>query len=1155
MNYLRRRSWFDNAKPHRPLRTVTAVALFILVVAMSGQSPSLLYAAQESTAKEIFESAGLAQKNQSYDFAIKQWDKVLDEHPNSKLVPQANYEAGVCSLQLGRYDKAIGYFENASTGLGAQSELRPKANLFLGFAQYRHGKALKQNGAQDQQREQAVQLLTTATETFANLQTNAPKFEEIDQACFFQGGAYEELGRDQDAVESYKQMLTYTKQTFKYEGLFALADAEARLGKYWSALGHYNAFRKAAQSEGGHELLQDVELETARTLIRLATSDQKNGITGSANKKLLQAIEILAPISAKDTAGQANQEAKLVIEDARFQHAFCETKLGRHEKSAALYESIANNPNSPLAIQSLVNAGRSYIDARQIDKATVALEKSLETDSRFSADAAHWLAKEIYLKSDPLQAQKAYDVTTAEIVKLTNGSNQSSTSALIPLKFDQANAAYAIAQRRRESISLYQAIASQHADHPLASQSLRKAAYTSLELGDYKTAIIQSAAFEKTYSESDYLADILEIKADALVLDQRPELALKVYDELLEKFSDKENGENEENGENGVFKTDAKVLRWKLRAARSLYIQKEYQPTIDRLQPLLDSPDAAALDSDIKAEILHWIGSSQFHLNDLDNANTSLASSAQSSDQWRRADETLLTLYESQIASQQPDAGAQTASNLIKKFPDSPLLSDLYYHRARQAYQAREFDEAIEDFDKIIEQYPDSRFTPYVLYDAAWSQMELKRFDESEKLFAQLINRYPDHELAIKSIALRSKSPRKTGDAQTSIAELKELMATEEPTGQSKANTLFEIGLNQVELKKWDDSIETFTQLISEFTDSPKLDRFYYELGWAYNSKLEKEKGLEYFAKLTTETPDSPLAGEANFHVGSAAYQAGQYDDAIKSYTACLNSKTDDFVRERAAYKQAWAYFKQDRFRTALNAFTTQTESFPEGNLYGDGLFMVAESQFRLQNHREALAGYQKAKSIIEASQTIKPKIKWLTMIHGAQSANQTNQHETAIKLASGIEDSAAKDTFKQDASLELGIAHAALSQPDQAMSYYRQAAENLGRTGARARCRIGDMHVANKNFAQAENEFKLIYFGFGGPQAAADVKPWQAYAIFEAARCSFLQTESASEALKQKLITESIRQFEYLVDNYPDDKLVPQAKRQIEKLSKLQTN
>ena len=93
-------------------------------------------------------------------------------------------------------------------------------------------------------------------------------------------------------------------------------------------------------------------------------------------------------------------------------------------------------------------------------------------------------------------------------------------------------------------------------------------------------------------------------------------------------------------------------------------------------------------------------------------------------------------------------------------------------------------------------------------------------------------------------------------------------------------------------------------------------------------------------------------------------------------------------------------------------------------------------------------------------------------------------------------------------------------------------------------------MHVANKNFAQAENEFKLIYFGFGGPQAAADVKPWQAYAIFEAARCSFLQTESASEALKQKLITESIRQFEYLVDNYPDDKLVPEAKRQIESLS-----
>ena len=1137
MNYLRRRFSCTQARSHRTLRTVTAITLFALFVAVSGLGPkqSLLNAAlQDNADQRIFETASLAQNNQSYDFAIKEWDKILADHPDSELVPRANYNAGVCSLQLGQYEKAINYFQTASPKLDAESGLRPKADLFLGFAQYRHGRALKQNQAQAQQ-QQANKLLTTATQTFANLRTTTPEFEEIDQACFFQGGAYEELGRDQDAVKSYTQMLTYPKQTFKYEGLFALADAEARLGQYSTALEHYNAFRNAAKSDGGHPLLQDVDLETGRTLIRLAVADEKSGNRETANQKLSQAIEILAPLSAKDRAKQPTDEAKLVIEEARFQHAFCESRLGRHEKSAGLYESIASNSNSPRATQSLVNAGRNYINAGQIDKAAVVLEKSLATDSKYSADAAHWLAQEVYLKSKPAQAQKAYDLATAWIGKLTDGSTKADASKLVPLKMDQANAIYAISERRQESIPLYQAIVDQHADHALAPQSLYNAAFASLEQGDYKTAIVQSAAFEQAYSESDFLADTLEIKADALMLDQRPELALKVFDELADKFSDNQ-----------------KVTRWKLGAARSLYIQKEYQPTIDKLKSFLDSPNAAGMNPDTKAEALHWIGSSQFNLKDFANATDTLASCVQLSDKWRRADETLLTLCQAQMANKQMEEGKQTASTMIATFPSSPLLSDLYYHLGRQAYQARDFDEAIKNFDQITQNYSDSRFAPYALYDAAWSQMELKKFDESEKLFAQLMSKFPEHELAAKSKVARGASLRKTGDTKASITELKEFMATDNATGQSRANALFEIGLNQVELKKWDDSIDTFKQLISEFPESPKLDRFYYELAWAYNSKSEKEKGLEYFTKITTEKPDSPLAGESNFHIGSSEYDAGKFDDAIKSYTACLSSKAEDHVREKAAYKLAWAHYKQDQFQPALKAFTTQTDSFPDGDLYSDGLFMVAESQFRLKNHQAALAGYQKAQPIIEASQTIEPKIKWLTMLHGAQSANQAKQYDTAIKLASGMEASDADITFKQDASLELGVAHAALSQPEQAMENYRKAAENLGRTGARARCMIGDMHFANKNFRDAENEFKLVYFGFGGPQAAEDVKPWQAYAIYEAARCNFVQVKTAPAESKPKLITESIRQFEYLIKNYPNDKLAPEAKRQLETLSKL---
>jgi len=167
MNHLRRR-FLAGTKTTGALRTVAKITLISILLAVSGLSPkqTATAAPQAEPDQRIFETASLAQNNQSYDFAIKEWDKLLAQHPDSELAPRANYNAGVCSLQLSQYEKAIGYFETASQNLDAESGLKPKSDLFLGFAQFRHGKALNQN---ESQQEQATDLLTTATQTFDRL--------------------------------------------------------------------------------------------------------------------------------------------------------------------------------------------------------------------------------------------------------------------------------------------------------------------------------------------------------------------------------------------------------------------------------------------------------------------------------------------------------------------------------------------------------------------------------------------------------------------------------------------------------------------------------------------------------------------------------------------------------------------------------------------------------------------------------------------------------------------------------------------------------------------------------------------------------------------------------------------------------------------------
>jgi tetratricopeptide (TPR) repeat protein len=1100
------------------LSAVAFVGLFGFSVASNSAVGATIQ--DNDAAQAIALTASNAQNAGSYDFAAEQWEKLISQHATSPLVGKAHYNAGICFLQSNKFEKAIGHFQSALPKLeNDQAFQKPQANLYLGFAQFRLGQQLKPSNADESNKQ-----LTTATQTLGNLIKDNPKFEDADQVCYFQGGAFEELNRLEDALAAYTKMLSYPKQTFKLEGLYAVADMHDQLGQYAKALEYFEKVQAAAKADKS-PLVDEIQWRTGSTLMSLATADENRGEKDAAVAKLNRAQTMLSELVNQDAAGKGDDFAR-VAEDAKFELAFCSRRLGQFEKSAQLFDAIGKNAASPLAAESLLNAGRNWIDAGKPELAKPLLEKIVATDPTNANLAAHWLAG-LLLKSG--NAQSAYDLATKQIAK-TATTDAANSSTFVALLMDQADAAFEIPEKRKDSIAMFDALASKHPEHSLAPSALHSSAFTSLDQNDFDTAIKTATSFESKYPESEFLPDTLEVKAESLLLSDKPEEAANVFDQLVSKFN-----------------THKNHSRWKIRSGLAAYMNENYKATIEKLSPVVATLD----DAESKSEALFWIGSSQFQLKDNAAAAKSLADSYATNKKWKRTEETLLTLCRAQLANDQPTKGIATANTLINDFPESNLLSDAHYYLGEQAYEAKKFDDAFKHFDTINQRYADSKFAPYALYNAAWSQLELKKYKESEALFSSLISKFPNHELAKQAKIGRGASRRKTGDTDSSIADLSEFLKTN-PEGKARTNALYELALAQVETKKWDDAIGTFKTLIAEDADSPRADRYFYELAWAYRYSEKEDLALEYFTKLTSEKKDSPLAAEANFHVGTAAYDKGNFDDAIKAYTLCVNSETADNIREKAAYKLAWANYKQDQFQAAHDEFANQVKLFKDGELYADGMFMVGESMYRLKNYEQALSSYQAAKPIVETSTQVEPKIKWLTMLHGAQSANKLKRYNDALALVKTLDGSSADVSFKQDAWLEMGAAHAGLSQTEEAIAYYRKAADNLGKTGARARCMIGDMLFKDKKFEPAVDEFKLVFYGFGGKQAAAEVRPWQAYAIYEAARCSFVQVEGAPKELKPKLVAEAIKHFEYLLENYSDDRLAAEAKRQLETLKKL---
>jgi TolA-binding protein len=349
--------------------------------------------------------------------------------------------------------------------------------------------------------------------------------------------------------------------------------------------------------------------------------------------------------------------------------------------------------------------------------------------------------------------------------------------------------------------------------------------------------------------------------------------------------------------------------------------------------------------------------------------------------------------------------------------------------------------------------------------------------------------------------------------------------------------------------------------------DSPNADKIWYELAWAQRANKDEEGSLQSFASLVKNHPNSSTAPEAHFLLGNKSYSDKQYDNAIEQFEKANVDSARDEIREKALYKLGWCYFRKGNFDTAAEQFKAQADNYSEGKLFADGRYMVAQCAYRANKFKEAFQAYTVAKPAVEESATVSKRIKQLTLLNGAKSGNKTKNYAEAASMARSLLDlSEIDDVMKFQANLELGLAENALGNLSNAADVLEIAAEDSGETGAHAQAMLGDIlfkqavdeaKAGNKKaskakFGQAVQSYVDVYYGYGGSLASPEVKSWQAYAAYEAARCQMVQINDAEDVDKIILLGGAIKQFNYLVTRFPDSDLTPEAKKQLEKLNAL---
>ncbi len=1065
------------------LRLLVVAALCAGPVGLRAQDkPADADAAKSSPdALNMYADAASFQNNGAFDVAAEEWSRFLERFADDPLAPKAQHYLGVCQLQLKQYAKAADAFDKVIARYPKFEQLE-ETYRNLGWCRY----SLAAAGDASQ--------FKLAVAAFSKLATDFPKSKYAEESLFYEAESHYALGDRKAAALSYGRLVThYPESALRCDALYALGVTLEEMQEWAQAGKAYDMFLEGCAKS---ELLNEVRMRKAETILQQGD--------------VQQAAPLFAEVAAVDGFELADH--------AVMRHAYCLTQLDQLGDAAAAYASLVQRfPQSKFVADATMSAGRCHYRAEQYDESARWFDQVVAAGGAAAVEAAHWRCR-IHLRArEPEKALQLADRVLPQAADSAFAAN---------VKLDRADALFELDGRRQDALAAYLDVYQAHRDHDVAALALYNAAFTALDLQAYDQAQQLASEFLQRFADNTLAPDAQYLVAECQMQKKDYAQAESLYRQLLEGTP-----------------THADRSLWLVRRGLATYLQKNYQATIDLLQPAtgqLTSPD-------LTAESLYLIGLSHLQLNQFEQAAAQLQAAMSASATWRQADETMLYLARAQFKLNQPEQAIGTLRALLTNYPGTAAADQVHYRLGEYLYAAERYDEAIAAYQEVIDKHPDSTFVPFALDGKGWAALKAGQYDIATASFATLIDQFPSHALRGPALLARGMCHRQQQRFAEAIADIDAYLKTD-PEPSQRADALYERGLAESAQGEFAAAIETLTTLMNQRPDYAGADKVLYELGWAYRSLPDEPKAVEAFATLSAKHPESPLAAEASFHVGEDYYAKKQYADAAKCYEQAAQANNPSLM-EKIHYKLGWAYYQQQQYRPALDQFQAQLAAHADGPLAADAWFMKGECLFRLQDYQQALPALTQAIQRPASS----PQIAVLRQLHAGQAALQIDKPSESIAFFDAVIKEYPESAYLAEAYFERGRARQQLNQLDQAAADFGQAAERSREAvGARARFMLGELKFQQKQHEEAIKDFQRVMFRFGSEQVPADVKTWQAKAGFEAGRCSEVLAQSAGSATDRAArLADAQKFYRYVIDSHADNEMAAEARKRLEALSK----
>ncbi|MBW3600420.1 MAG: tetratricopeptide repeat protein, partial [Planctomycetes bacterium] len=332
------------------------------------------------------------------------------------------------------------------------------------------------------------------------------------------------------------------------------------------------------------------------------------------------------------------------------------------------------------------------------------------------------------------------------------------------------------------------------------------------------------------------------------------------------------------------------------------------------------------------------------------------------------------------------------------------------------------FELAAEEWEKFLQRFPQDPLAGKAQYYAGVCRLQLKEHQKAIAHFEAAVANYPQLELAEDArfnlaaaqytlAGLETTTPETRDELYGKSAAAYGALLEQYPEGKYAGRALFWRGEALYRLGKKAEALQAYAKFVEEHPESNLRADGLYVLGVTHEELGQFAEAGKVYGMFLAEFPEHELVPEVRMRKAETLLQAGQLAEAEKVFNEV--AALEGFAQaDHAAFRQALAVAKQNRFVDAANLYATIPNNWPQSVYVEDARMEAARAYYRGDKFDTAAPWLQK---VIETSPKYAPEAAhWLARIHLHQGDPQ-KAAELAAQTIPKAQDSPYLAALKMD--------------------------------------------------------------------------------------------------------------------------------------------